>query len=629
MGNNSNTLSRQAKLFLNPCLLKNQDSGATSSPLSVRASQYALWKIKSLRVTFQPLCGSANVIGSILFADLDQEASTATAQSPDTIKARPHVEVPLGMKHTWVVRSRQLEGPREGWWNMDPGESPTTANGPALNFWVYLQTYNALQSQTATQTSYVGPLALVEVSVEYTFSNYSPKPNLSTMVNQVITPTTGSVKLKNNTDGSLIMEVTDSTLRRVLDQAEEGNMRAQTSGKGETFWSVSTTVVDVVAQAIGPWGWLLKGGWWVVRKIFGAANGTSNYAVYASVEDAQGDNRIFQAVTGGEQSLALSPVHVTQLTQPNVNQGGNVTVTTQPGPIVTQDYLPLAYAHSQSVPPLYNQDMTPIKNNWTSNMYVLMGIPNEIFINNGGIQPMGTSSLSSTSTIWRVLDYTTTGIFMSPARGPSLGVINTAKNMWTTLVQTKGDISPWQPETAMIHKPSNLRLPNQFYFMAVAEQSILEKPPATGSNQYGWCVIDRTSPSVKIYWPTSDETQSNKMWVWLQKSTSSSHAWTENLHLVLHTQCGELYEDDEISEISSLFEEPDINQVETDFKMKLSLQTARHAEEEAKYWKEQCRAMMLEKAMQAGTSTPLVRFEKCGQGVEQPPYSTSSRGHAE
>nr|AXL64621.1 capsid protein [Chicken astrovirus] len=628
-GNGSNTLARQAKVFLNPCLLKNQDSGATSSPLSVRASQYALWKIQSIRLTFQPLCGSANVIGSVIFADLDQEASTATAQSPDTIKARPHVEVPLGMKHTWVIKQRQLEGPREGWWNMDPGESPTTANGPALNFWVYLETFNALQAQSASPTPYTGPLALVEVTVEYVFSNYSPKPNLATMVNQVVTPSsTTSVKLKNNTDGSLIMEVTDSTLRRILDQPEECNARAQTSGKGDTFWSVSTTVVDIVAQHIGPWGWLLKGGWWVVRKIFGAANGTSNYAVYASVEDAQNDNRIYQTVNG-EISIASAPVHVTQLTQPNVNQGGSLSVSNQPGPVVIQDYLPLSHAQSQMVPPLYNQDMQPYTLNWTSNMYALLGIPIENIIDGGGIDVMGTSGLTSQSQRWRVLDYTNTGVFFSPAREPRFGVINTARNMWSSLLQFTGDKSPWQPENVMIHKPSGLRLPAQFFFMAVSEQSISQKPPATGSTQYGWCIIDRGTPSVKVYWPTDNNLTSNKMWVWLQKSTSTSHAWDEGLHLVLQPNCDSEMEDDEISEISSLFEDPEINQVETDFKMKLSLQTARHAEEEAKYWKEQCRAMMLEKAMQAGTGTPLVRFEKCGQGLEQHQNSSSSRGHAE
>nr|UVW93791.1 capsid protein [Crow astrovirus] len=316
-GNKSGDLERNMRVWFNPCLLKPKDSEGGATPMTIRASQYDLYKVNHVRVVMQPLLGSSVVTGTITFADLDQESSAAKPETIDTIKARPHVSAKIGQYRTWVIPRRYLAGPREGWWYVDTNEDPSQSLGPALNIRTYLKTVNVLGSTEKTNESplFLGGLFLVELQVTYSFANYNPKPALSSL--EAISDshdakepeTDGSVFLTNASDGTVVMGVASNSNLYAMNQR---NVPASSNTKGQTLWSIASTAVNGVASVLGPWGWLLKGGWWVIRKLFnanamglattmrtrtGKALSVDYYTVYASVEDAKSDTPLCQWLT--------------------------------------------------------------------------------------------------------------------------------------------------------------------------------------------------------------------------------------------------------------------------------------------------------------------------------------------
>lgn len=359
-GNATDTLSKQHRVWLSPILLKPTNAGDAATPLTVRAAQYTLWKPMQVKVVVKPLVGNAMVTGTTILVDLDQEGASAKPDSIDSIKARPHKEVTVGSLLTWNVPKSQLVGPRDGWWLVDTNESPTLTLGPALNFSTYLTTFNLMSVGNAGEVKltnhYPGTLALCELQIKYAFSNYNPRPALATLTAQEghHDGTSQSAQFKNAEDGSLVMEVSNnSAFWKIMDEVETlaSPSTDQKKGKGSTFWSVTSDVVQTVAPALGPWGWLLRGGWWVVRRLFGQTTrvGTIQYQVYASVEDAARDLPVYAPVKGakedGSTALPAGYYRIQQLNSDNLQHGAKTAqMTTRDVVVYGGDYLPLAYA---------------------------------------------------------------------------------------------------------------------------------------------------------------------------------------------------------------------------------------------------------------------------------------------
>ena len=596
-GNGDDSLTRQLKVFINPLLMKNQDSGSASSPLSIRASQYGLWKVAKLQVFFTPLAGAANVIGTVSFASLEQESGVATAESPDTIKAKYHAEVPIGSRFVWKVPSRMLAGPRDGWWNMDSGDDPTNSVGPAVSFWTYLKTVLALS--TSTTTSYVGSLFLIEMRVTYLFSNYAPKPNLAIMVNEKVT-TTHPVTLTNLPDGSLAMTTTDSRLCMLLDN-DHGprGQNGQTSGPGEKFWAVSTIVVDAVADSIGPWGWLLKGGWWIVRKIFGAANTTSTYAIYASVEDAAKDSRIYQQVTG-TQTLAAGDVYVTQLTQPNVNESGSTSITSSP-PSPQGRYLPFSQAVGiPSVPPqyTYSDGQYTASTTWNGTQCYLTGIPATKTVS-GSNQMYGvdnnTMSRASIDRI-QIYDFTETGIIFLGGQARGGGAIHTAKTLLVSLAGSQSK-SPWLYANAT---GTNWAMPTWAgypvpgtgdYFLQM--QNSTDRTTHTTPVGVYFVVAYASLQKLVAFWaaPTGVQAEPTSLMTLYNVDAGRAPVTTNLKFVTTLAEIDEEDSDDAESDISALFC-PD----ELDWRVKFEASSSsKHLEEELLFWKSKATQLMLEK----------------------------------
>lgn len=383
-GSDQNQLNRQMRLWLNPCQLKPADSEETTTPLSMRGAQYDLWKAISVHVIFQPLVGPSIVTGSICFADLDQDGSSAKPESIDSVKARPHIELIIGRRSIWRIPERFLRGPRAGWWYVDSNESPLQSLGPAINLWTYMETKNLLGLNTSNQaqgdTVFTGPLFLAEMKITYGFANYNPKPSLAQLAMKTETRDIANTTamFANDEDGNVVMKIqTNSELAQFM-QTFEVQQDTKKEEKSSVVWSIAGEAVTAAATALGPWGWLLKGGWWVIRKIFGAptqykALAYESYMVYPSVEDAMRDNPIKQVVnqTSTDHHVPVGVYRVKQLNNPNVNSpisaqqrmvfvstGGGGEITPCPEPeerIPSEWFLPSDRPSKGSdlIPPLY------------------------------------------------------------------------------------------------------------------------------------------------------------------------------------------------------------------------------------------------------------------------------------
>nr|WPR17466.1 MAG: capsid protein [Avian astrovirus 9] len=338
-GNVSDDLSKQQRVWLNPCLLKPTDASNDTTPLTIRGSMYNLFKISMVKVILKPLVGNSNINGTLILVDLDNDPASAKPDTIDTIKARPHREAPVGSFIEWRIPARQLRGPRAGWWLTDTNEAPSMTLGPALNFSTYLKTYNLLGTKAGAgssrdTTQYTGPIALAELEVRYQFSNLNPKPALASLIRKDAELEATDAKIIALNDGSIAMEVTDNAMSRSLNSVD--GTAVQLAGKenvhtkSATVWTVGSEVVGTVSQFLGPWGWLLKGGWWLIRKILdpsavalrdGSAldNKKSYYQVYASMEDAQKDIPVRSVTTREDQALPQGFYYWQQMNSDNLH----------------------------------------------------------------------------------------------------------------------------------------------------------------------------------------------------------------------------------------------------------------------------------------------------------------------
>nr|AEB15582.1 capsid [Avian nephritis virus 2] len=445
-GQNDNGLTRQIRVPFNPLLCKSSDGGSTT-PLSIRGSMYQMWKVLKAELRATPLTGGANIVGSVGFMVLTLNGLEATADSIDTIKARKHVQIPIGRSAVLRILARDCAGPREGWWLTDTSSSPADAYGPAVDLMVAYRTSNLLNvSSASTQPqSFTGTLWQAELKVTYAFSTYDPKPGLQTLVSETLSGSHQVTIQTSADDGSLIMTTTDTQLLSLL-TPRTGD---QKKGKSPTVWAVAGAVVDAVAPVLGPWGWLLKGGFFLVRKIFGvsARNAGASYQIYPSIEQAMSDQPIFGQQSGTTQ-VTLPLVHVSEVMNPN-SESNDLTPTSRALPPApeSEPELPLALLVGQAgVPAVYEYtgDAYTPQPRWTGSTIFLTGVPYHTRAT-GATQSFGvrTNNMSpSNCTTLDIYDFTDFGVFFGSNGYLSQGAIHTSKTMIYSL-KTNPNINPW------------------------------------------------------------------------------------------------------------------------------------------------------------------------------------------
>nr|WBM84733.1 MAG: capsid protein [Bat astrovirus 3] len=324
--NTTGNVELELNFFLHPSLAKEANEGSAFGPVQALAAQYSLWKLRYLTVRFTPMVGASAVSGTVVRASLNMSQSPGTS-SWSGLGTRIHMDMHPGQTATFHLRADQLGGPRDGgWWFTDTNEEGSQSAGPIIEVHTM-----GLTKSTFRNEDWDGPLFLVEGIGMWQFANYNVKPALGSLERR---EGEALVTLKATAAQPITLEMPSGDSPALFMDSMEPESYATPTGQtvGETIFQI----VDVGAKlaqnvAPPPFGWLIKGGWWFVKKLLkrGArvrAN-TSEYVVYASLQDAQANRPAIATgnITNGQQRTNLL---VTQINSPNV--GPNPTMAAVP-----------------------------------------------------------------------------------------------------------------------------------------------------------------------------------------------------------------------------------------------------------------------------------------------------------
>nr|WNK76727.1 MAG: capsid precursor protein [Bat astrovirus] len=327
--NTTDSAELELNFFCHPSLAKEANDGTAFGPLQALAAQYALWKIKYLSLRFTPMVGSSAVSGTVVRASLNLSQSPG-GSNWSGLGTRVHLDMHPGQSATFHLRGDQVGGPRDGgWWFTDTNEEGSQSAGPIVEIHTLGKTMSTFQDKAWT-----GPLFLVEGIGVWQFANYQVKPALGQLERREATVLTDinaeagqpiTMDLPNDSDVALFM---DSVEPEAIDLTRSGPMSV-----GETIFQI----VDVGAQiaesaAPPPFQWLIKGGWWFVKKLLGRTRaGKSTYVVYASLADAQNNKPAIATGTIDTNSKTTSLL-VTQINAPNVGPAPAGAALARAGP---------------------------------------------------------------------------------------------------------------------------------------------------------------------------------------------------------------------------------------------------------------------------------------------------------
>uniref|UniRef100_A0AAU7E1C4 Capsid protein n=1 Tax=Miniopterus bat astrovirus TaxID=3141885 RepID=A0AAU7E1C4_9VIRU len=320
--------------FLHPSLVKGPDDGTEFGPLQAAAAQYGLWRCSVARVVMTPLVGPSAVSGTVERLSLNL-TQTPSSTNWGGLGARKHMDAQAGTRHSIKFGRRDLAGPRDGgWWLTDTNAEGAQSAGPLIEIHGLGQTMSAYQNTPWTKELYI-----VELDGVWEFANYTANPSLG-QLDRV--EETANASLSTSSSGEIEMTLSDApALLRFMDDQTAERATATTPQKpGEVIFQVVDTAASLASQlAPPPFGWLIKGGWWFLKKIVGAAgenSGSAKFLVYPSLADAQ-NNR--PAISTQHSLARTSPVRgsfqVTQINAPNM---GGVTAGTS---ITTYTPLPM------------------------------------------------------------------------------------------------------------------------------------------------------------------------------------------------------------------------------------------------------------------------------------------------
>nr|WGL40965.1 capsid protein [Porcine astrovirus 3] len=306
----------QISTFLHPSLMKEPNDGTNFGPLQAAAAQWGLWRLTNLKIKCTPLVGPSAVTGSVYRVSLNLTQSPGST-SWGGLGARKHIDVPVGKQSTWALHRGDLAGPRQTWWMTDTNEEGGQSCGPMIEIHGLGKT-----SSTYKDEPWVGDLFIVEVTGHWEFTNYNLKPALGTL-NRVTEDVQAKIEVPE--DGVMTMTIpASSLLARHMSTDYEKSTNA--TSVGETIWQIVDEGANLVANVSPPpFQWLIKGGWWFVKKALGRSmNSDEVYYVYASLADAQ-NNKPVEAPRFQSQAYQTT-LSSTQINAPNTGPSQQVTL---------------------------------------------------------------------------------------------------------------------------------------------------------------------------------------------------------------------------------------------------------------------------------------------------------------
>nr|ADX97522.1 capsid precursor [Minke whale astrovirus 2] len=258
--NASSVLETEGVFHLNPALASEKSGSVAFGPLQALAAQYSMWRCTYAKFIFTPLVGQSAVSGTAFRVSVNMNGNPS-ATNWSGLGARKHLDVHIGRRAVFHLSARDLAGPRESYWLTDTNEDGDTSLGPSVEVHSLGTTVNAFKDG-----AFVGDLFLLELTCRWEFANYQANPGLAVLKSGEGEVT--DVTFSTNEDGELEMAVPEDTPLAVMHSRAE--MRSETKPSvGEVITQVVDVAVEAGASFTGPFGWLLKGGWFFIKKIFG------------------------------------------------------------------------------------------------------------------------------------------------------------------------------------------------------------------------------------------------------------------------------------------------------------------------------------------------------------------------
>lgn len=302
--NGSDQIECEMTCILNPATMKEATGSNNFGPLGIYASTYALYKMTRCEMRLKPLVGDSAVSGTVCRASWNPTA-TPSQTSWSSLGARKHIDVTPGKVGKFVLTAKDLKGPKDGWYKTNTQGDPMMALAGALEIHTIGKTMSTYRNEHFT-----GGLFLVEVLTEWQFKDYQQQPGL---VNLVKGEDTQNAKIETGEGNKL----------QLVLPAQSRMARAATTTASDIIWVVSDTIIQVGTSIIPPpFSWLIRGGWWLVKRAAGSPvrTGEIRFDIYASISDARSNSPcvVQQEIS---QPVQVGGLHFQQLTPGNTGIG--------------------------------------------------------------------------------------------------------------------------------------------------------------------------------------------------------------------------------------------------------------------------------------------------------------------
>ncbi|UMO75785.1 MAG: ORF2 [Hubei mamastrovirus 1] len=304
--NNSEQIECELTVLLNPATMKETTGVNTFGPLGIYASTYALWKMTRCELRLKPLVGDSAVSGTVIRASWNP-TSTPSQTSWSALGARLHADVTPGKTGRFVLTSKNLKGPKDGWYKTNTKGDPMMCFAGTLEIHTLGRTMSTYRGE-----HFPGGLFLAELVTEWQFKDYQQQPG---MFNLLKGEDKNEARVEADPDGKL----------QLIVPPKSRMAKASSGPASEIIWLVTDTIVQVGTQFLGPFGWLIRGGWWLIKRAANApvrTDGGVAFDIYSSISDARAG---VPCLNGSQRvEIPVGGLHFQQITPGNTGADDNV-----------------------------------------------------------------------------------------------------------------------------------------------------------------------------------------------------------------------------------------------------------------------------------------------------------------
>nr|AER30006.1 ORF2 [Porcine astrovirus 2] len=307
--NGSEQIECELTCLMNPATMKEATGSNSFTPLGIYASTYSLFKMTKCTLVLKPLVGDSAVSGTVIRASWNP-TSTPTQTSWSALGARKHVDVTPGKTGRFTLTSRDLVGPKGGWFKTNTKGDPMMAFAGTLEIHTLGKTMSTYKNEAFT-----GSLFLAELETQWQFKDYAQQPG---MLNLVKGEDKSAARIEKSDDGKLQLVVPGNSRMA----------RASSGAASEIIWLVTDTIIQAGTSLLGPFGWLIRGGWWLVKRAANAPvrrDGSTTFDIYASISDARSNTPCI--TDQASVNIPVGGLHFQQVTPGNTGIAAEATTS--------------------------------------------------------------------------------------------------------------------------------------------------------------------------------------------------------------------------------------------------------------------------------------------------------------